>query len=131
MEQTKAEARRQGYVKTLFGRKVHYPEINTKNPSLRGNFERAAINAPIQGSAADIIRRAMIRMVPALVAAGLSARMLLQVHDELVFEAPEEEVDKTMEIAQAVMEKAPDPALKLNVPLKVDARSGDNWEAAH
>jgi DNA polymerase-1 len=131
MEATKAEARRQGYVKTLFGRKVHYPEINTKNPSLRANFERAAINAPIQGSAADIIRRAMIRMVPALAAAGLSARMLLQVHDELVFEAPEEEVDKTMEVAQSVMEKAPDPVLRLKVPLKVDARAGDNWEAAH
>ena len=131
MEATKAEARRQGYVKTLFGRKVHYPEINAKNPSLRGNFERAAINAPIQGSAADIIRRAMIRMVPALAAAGLNARMLLQVHDELVFEAPEEEVDKTMEVAQSVMEKAPEPVLKLRVPLKVDARAGDNWEAAH
>ena len=131
MEATKAEARRQGYVKTLFGRKVHYPEINTKNPSLRGNFERAAINAPIQGSAADIIRRAMIRMVPALAAAGLNARMLLQVHDELVFEAPEEEVDKTMEVAQAVMEAAPEPVLRLRVPLKVDARAGDNWEAAH
>ena len=131
MEATKAEARRQGYVKTLFGRKVHYPEINTKNPSLRGNFERAAINAPIQGSAADIIRRAMIRMVPALQAAGLSARMLLQVHDELVFEAPEDEVDKTMEVAQSVMESAPEPVLRLRVPLKVDARAGDNWEAAH
>ena len=131
MEAMKAEARRQGYVKTLFGRKVHYPEINTKNPSLRGNFERAAINAPIQGSAADIIRRAMIRMASALAEAGLSARMLMQVHDELVFEAPAEEVDKTMEVAQAVMEKAPEPALKLKVPLKVDARSGDNWEAAH
>jgi DNA polymerase I len=131
MESTKAEAKRQGYVKTLFGRKVHYPEINTKNPSLRGNFERAAINAPIQGTAADIIRRAMIRMVPALAEAGLSARMLLQVHDELVFEAPEEEIEKTMEIARAVMEKAPEPVLKLKVPLKVDARAGDNWEAAH
>jgi DNA polymerase-1 len=131
MEQMKAEVRRHGYVKTLFGRKVHYPEINTKNPSLRGNYERAAINAPIQGSAADIIRRAMIRMAPALAAAGLSSRMLMQVHDELVFESPEDEVDKTMEIAQAVMEKAPEPALKLRVPLKVDARAGDNWEAAH
>jgi DNA polymerase-1 len=131
MEAMKAEARRQGYVKTLFGRKVHYPEINTKNPSLRGNFERAAINAPIQGTAADIIRRAMIRMAAALSEAGLSARMLLQVHDELVFEAPEEEVDKTMEVAQSVMENAPEPALKLRVPLKVDARAGDNWEAAH
>jgi DNA polymerase-1 len=131
MEAMKAEARRQGYVKTLFGRKVHYPEINTKNPSLRGNYERAAINAPIQGSAADIIRRAMIRMAPALEAAGLSARMLMQVHDELVFEAPEGEVEKTMEVARSVMEKSPEPALKLKVPLKVDARSGDNWEAAH
>ena len=131
MEAMKETARRHGYVKTLFGRKVHYPEINTKNPSLRGNYERAAINAPIQGTAADIIRRAMIRMAPALAEARLSARMLMQVHDELVFEAPENEVEKTMEIAQAVMEKAPEPALKLNVPLKVDARSGDNWEAAH
>jgi DNA polymerase-1 len=131
MEAMKAEARRQGYVKTLFGRKVHYPEINTKNPSLRGNYERAAINAPIQGSAADIIRRAMIRMVPALEAAGLSARMLMQVHDELVFEAPEREVEKTMEVARHVMERSPEPALKLKVPLKVDARAGDNWEAAH
>jgi DNA polymerase-1 len=131
MEAMKAEARRQGYVKTLFGRKVHYPEINTKNPSLRGNYERAAINAPIQGSAADIIRRAMIRMGPALAEAGLSARMLLQVHDELVFEAPEAEVEKTMEVAQSVMETAPEPALRLNVPLKVDVRAGDNWEAAH
>jgi DNA polymerase-1 len=131
MEAIKAEARRTGFVKTLFGRKVHYPEINTKNPSLRGNYERAAINAPIQGSAADIIRRAMIRMGPALEAAGLAARMLMQVHDELVFEAPEGEVDKTMEVAQSVMETAPEPVLRLSVPLKVDARSGDNWEAAH
>jgi DNA polymerase-1 len=131
MEVMKAEARRQGYVKTLFGRKVHYPEINTKNPSLRGNYERAAINAPIQGTAADIIRRAMIRMGPALAEAGLSARMLMQVHDELVFEAEESEVEKTMEVAKSVMETAPEPALKLKVPLKVDARSGDNWEAAH
>jgi DNA polymerase-1 len=131
MEAMKVEARRTGFVKTLFGRKVHYPEINTKNPSLRGNFERAAINAPIQGSAADIIRRAMIRIPAALAEAGLSSRMLLQVHDELVFEADEAEVDKTMEVAKAVMEAAPEPVLKLKVPLKVDARAGDNWEAAH
>ncbi|MGK2923561.1 MAG: DNA polymerase I, partial [Methyloceanibacter sp.] len=131
MEAMKAEARRTGYVKTLFGRKVHYPEINTKNPSLRGNYERAAINAPIQGSAADIIRLAMIRMADALDEAGLSARMLLQVHDELIFEAPEDEAEKTMEIAQSVMERAPEPALKLKVPLQVDARAADNWEAAH
>ncbi|MEZ0279542.1 MAG: DNA polymerase, partial [Methylibium sp.] len=74
---------------------------------------------------------AMIRMAPALAAAGLSSRMLMQVHDELVFESPEAEVDKTMEVARGVMEKAPEPALKLRVPLKVDARAGDNWEAAH
>jgi len=131
MEAMKAEARRTGYVKTLFGRKVHYPEINTKNPSLRGNYERAAINAPIQGSAADIIRRAMIRMASSLEEAGLSARMLLQVHDELIFEAPEAEAEKTMEVAQEIMERAPEPALRLKVPLKVDARAADNWEAAH
>jgi DNA polymerase I len=131
MEAMKAEARRTGYVKTLFGRKVHYPEINTKNPSLRGNFERAAINAPIQGSAADIIRRAMVRMAAALEEAGLQARMLLQVHDELIFEAPEDEADKTMEVAQEIMENAAEPALRLTVPLKVDARAADNWEAAH
>jgi DNA polymerase-1 len=131
MEAMKAEARRTGYVTTLFGRKVHYPEINTKNPSLRGNYERAAINAPIQGSAADIIRRAMVRMPDALAKAGVTARMLLQVHDELIFEAPEEEAEKTMEVAQSVMGSAAEPALKLKVPLKVDARAADNWEAAH
>jgi DNA polymerase I len=131
MEATKAEARRSGYVATLFGRKVHYPEINTKNPSLRGNFERAAINAPIQGSAADIIRRAMIRMASALQEAKLKARMLMQVHDELVFEADAAEVEKTMEIAKRVMSRAAEPVLKLSVPLKVDARAGADWEAAH
>jgi len=131
MEAMKAEAKRSGFVTTLFGRKVHYPEINTKNPSLRGNYERAAINAPIQGSAADIIRRAMVRMADALEEAGLQARMLLQVHDELIFEAPEGEADATMDVARTVMEAAPEPALKLKVPLKVDARAADNWEAAH
>jgi DNA polymerase-1 len=118
-------------VSTLFGRKVHYPEINTKNPSLRGNYERAAINAPIQGSAADIIRRAMVRMPDALRDAGLEARMLLQVHDELIFEAPASEADATMKVARHIMEAAPAPALELKVPLQVDARAADNWEAAH
>ena len=94
MERTKTFARAHGYVETIFGRRAHYPEINTKNPSMRGFLERAAINAPIQGSAADIIRRAMVRMPAALEQAGLSsARMLLQVHDELVFEVREAEVD--------------------------------------
>jgi DNA polymerase-1 len=131
MEATKEHCRKSGHVETVFGRKAHYPEINSKNPNHRAFMERAAINAPIQGSAADIIRRAMIRMHAALDAAGLQARMLLQVHDELIFEAPDAEVAKTIEIAVAVMEKAPEPAVKLSVPLRVDARAAVNWEEAH
>ncbi|MCL4768579.1 MAG: DNA polymerase I [Hyphomicrobiaceae bacterium] len=132
MERTKAFAHENGYVETIFGRRVHYPEINTRNPSMRGFLERAAINAPIQGSAADIIRRAMIRMPSALEEAKLhSARMLLQVHDELVFEAKAAEVPKLIETAGHVMEKSPEPAVALAVPLKVDAKAADNWEAAH
>ena len=106
MEATKKRAREHGYVETIFGRRIHYPEINTQQPVVRGILERAAINAPIQGSAADIIRRAMIRMPAALEAAGLkSARMLLQVHDELVFEVAEAEVAKTLKTVKAVMER--------------------------
>ena len=132
MEQTKKFAKENGYVETVFGRRVHYPEINTRNPSARGFYERAAINAPIQGSAADIIRRAMIRMPGALDKAGLGdVRMLLQVHDELVFEAAEKDVDATLDVVAKVMENAPEPVTKLAVPLKVDANAADNWEAAH
>ena len=99
---------------------------------MRGFLERAAINAPIQGSAADIIRRAMVRMPAALERAGLtSARMLLQVHDELVFEVREAEVDRTIQVAKAVMEKAALPAVALEVPLQVDAKAAPNWEEAH
>jgi DNA polymerase-1 len=111
---------------------VHYPEINTKNPSMRGFLERAAINAPIQGSAADIIRRAMIRMPQALTEAGLdSVRMLLQVHDELVFEARDRDVEKALKTIRRVMEKAAEPAVHLKVPVHVDAKAAGNWEAAH
>ena len=131
MEATKETARKQGYVETLFGRRAHYVDINSKNAQVRAFKERAAINAPIQGSAADIIRRAMVRMEGALAEAKLSARMLLQVHDELIFEAPEGEVDKTIEVACRVMENSPSPAVHLNVPLKVDAAAGDNWDEAH
>ncbi|WP_137388836.1 DNA polymerase I [Rhodoligotrophos defluvii] len=131
METTKETCRRQGYVKTLFGRRCHFPGINVKHPSERAFNERAAINAPIQGSAADIIRRAMIRMPGALAAAKVPARMLLQVHDELIFEVPEGEIEATMAVAVKVMEAAAEPAIKLRVPLKVDARAADNWEAAH
>jgi DNA polymerase-1 len=132
MEETKRRAHERGFVETIFGRRIHYPEINTKHPSVRGNLERAAINAPIQGSAADIIRRAMARMPGALQHAGLkSARMLLQVHDELVFEAKEAEVAKTLKTVVKVMEGAALPAVALKVPVHVDAKAADNWEAAH
>ena len=117
--------------RTIFGRKCHYPLILSRNPAERAFNERAAINATIQGSAADIIRRAMIRMPEALDQAGLSIRMLLQVHDELVFEAPEAEAEAALPVIRTVMERAPEPAAKLNVPLQVDARAGDNWDAAH
>src|SRR4029079_8456955 len=117
MDSTRKRAHERGYVETVFGRRIHYPEINTKNPGVRGNLERAAINAPIQGSAADIIRRAMARMPGALRDAGLtSARMLLQVHDELVFEAREADVAKTLTLAKDVMERASLPAVALTVP---------------
>jgi DNA polymerase-1 len=131
MEQTKASCREKGYVETIFGRRAHYPEIRSSNPQHRAFNERAAINAPIQGSAADIIRRAMIRMDAALAEAKLSARMLLQVHDELVFEAPEEEVEVTLPVVREVMAGAAMPAVNLAVPLQVDARAADNWDEAH
>ena len=132
MDATKKTAHEQGFVTTVFGRKIHLPEINTKNPSMRGFLERAAINAPIQGSAADIIRRAMVRIPGALAAAKLSSvRMLLQVHDELIFEAAEGEVATCTDVVRRVMEKSAEPAISLAVPLKVDAKAAGNWEAAH
>jgi DNA polymerase-1 len=131
MEATKAHARQKAYVETIFGRRMHFPRINSPNPSEKAFLERASINAPIQGSAADIIRRAMIRMMPALHAAKLKARMLLQVHDELIFECPEGEANATCEIVRKVMVAAPEPALKMAVPLQVDARAADNWDEAH
>jgi DNA polymerase-1 len=131
MEETKAFAKKNGYVLTLFGRKCHYPDIAASNPSLRAFNERAAINARLQGSAADIIRRAMIRIEPALTRAKLNAKMLLQVHDELIFEVPEGEVAKTLPIVKRVMEDAPMPAVSLWVPLQVDARAAHNWDEAH
>jgi DNA polymerase-1 len=131
MEATKKTARANGYVTTLFGRKCHYPRINASNPSERAFNERAAINAPLQGTAADIIRRAMVRMDDTLTKAGLSAQMLLTVHDELVFEAPDDEVEATLPVVAKVMVDAPEPAVKLHVPLKVDARAAQNWEEAH
>jgi DNA polymerase-1 len=131
IEQSKADARDKGYVETLFGRKCHYPEIRASNASIRSFNERAAVNARLQGSAADIIRRAMIRMDDALERNRLAAQMLLQVHDELVFEVPEAEVEKTLPVVKKVMVDAPLPAVSLSVPLQVEAHAADNWDAAH
>ena len=131
MEEMKRQVHANGYVTTIFGRKAHYPDVNTKNPNMRQFYERAAINAPIQGSAADIIRRAMVRMEDALAASKLKAKMLLQVHDELIFEVADEEVDATIPLVARTMEDAPSPALSLRVPLQVDARAAQNWDEAH
>jgi DNA polymerase-1 len=131
IEETKRACRDRGYVTTLFGRVCHYPQIKSPNPSERAGVERQAINAPIQGSAADIIRRAMARMEGSLRKARLSARMLLQVHDELVFEVPDDEVEATLPVVTQVMEEAPFPAVQLKVPLAVEARAAQNWDEAH
>ena len=128
MDDTVARAKADGFVTTLFGRKIHTPGINQTGPAA-GGARRAAINAPIQGAAADIIRRAMIRMPQAI--AGIDATMLLQVHDELVFEVAEDSVPDLIDAARRVMESAPEPAIKLRVPLVVDAGQGANWAQAH
>ena len=128
MDDTKSFAKEHGFVQTLFGRKIHTPEINAKGPHA-GFAQRAAINAPIQGTAADVIRRAMVRMPDAI--ADLPATMLLQVHDELLFEVDETAVDEVIAVAKNVMENASDPAVKLDVPLIVDAGRGKNWAEAH
>jgi DNA polymerase-1 len=131
MNETKSAAREHGYVTTIFGRRVHIPGIKDNNPARRAFSERAAINAPIQGSAADVIKRAMVRIDPALDEAGLKAKMLLQVHDELLFEVPEAELEKTTEVVRRVMEGAAEPVVDLSVPLVADAGTGDSWAEAH
>ena len=127
MERTKEQAKKEGFVSTTFGRKCHVRGINDRNPNMRGFAERAAINAPIQGGAADIIKRAMIRLPLALEEAGLGARMLLQVHDELIFEVPDDQVEETQKAVTEVMSKA----AQLSVPLDVDVGTGANWDEAH
>jgi DNA polymerase-1 len=131
MEKTKAECRTQGYVETIFGRKCYIPGIRDQNPMRRAGAERQAINAPLQGAAADIIKRAMRRIPGALEKAGLKARMLLQVHDELVFEAPESEAKATAALAKHVMEQACAPAQELSIPLVVETGMARNWDEAH
>ncbi|MEL6978295.1 MAG: DNA polymerase I [Pseudomonadota bacterium] len=130
MERTVADAKASGYVQTLFGRRIHTPEIGASGPRA-GFAKRAAINAPIQGAAADIIRRAMIRIPPALEAAKLPATMLLQVHDELLFEVEDSAVEETIALVRSVMEGAALPAVHLATPLVVEAGSGESWAAAH
>jgi DNA polymerase I len=131
MDETRDFCRSHGYVETLFGRKCHYPDIKASNGSVRSFNERAAINARLQGTAADIIRRAMTRMEDALAEKKLSAQMLLQVHDELIFEVPDDEVAATLPVVQHTMQDAPFPAVLLSLPLHVDARAADNWDEAH
>jgi len=129
---TLESVREKGYSQTLFGRKTWFPRINSKNPNERSGSERAAINAPIQGTSADIIKRAMARMMPALADAGLGhVRMLLQVHDELVFELPERDVAAAAPVIERVMAAAALPAVALHVPLGIDIGTGASWGAAH
>ena len=127
LEGYKEMAHEKGYIETIFGRRVHFPNIEAKQPMLRAGAERAAINAPLQGSNADIIKKAMLEMEPALQKAGLAAKMLMQVHDELVFEVPENEVEDTEKLVKNVMEGV----VELTVPLQVDVDTASNWEEAH
>lgn len=132
IHETLESVRERGYSETLFGRKTWFPRIGSKNQAERQGSERAAINAPIQGTSADIIKRAMARMMPALAEAGLpNVRMLLQVHDELVFELPEGDVDAAKPVIERVMATAAEPAVKLTVPLGVEIGTGLSWGAAH
>ncbi len=131
MEATKQFAREHTYVETLFGRRVYINGIKDKMPARRQGAERAAINAPLQGTAADIMKRAMIRMPQALVGAGLKAKLLLQVHDELVFEVPVAELETTTALVKHVMQDAPLPAVKLKVPLVAEAGHALNWASAY
>lgn len=131
MDATKKQAHKQGYVTTPFGRRIWLTEIGSKNPAMRAFAERAAINAPLQGGAADIIKRAMARLPGALSQANLSAKLILQVHDELLFEVAPKEKDATIALVREVMERAPLPAVTLDVPLVVDCGEGPNWAQAH
>ena len=131
MDEAKEFAKTHHYVETLFGRRIHIQQISASNQARRAFAERQAINAPIQGSAADIIKRAMVKLPDALTMHGLSANMLLQVHDELIFEVPDAEAEKTVEVIKEVMQTAHQPVLDLSVPLVVDAGIADSWADAH
>ena len=127
MDQTKSAAAKLGYVETLYGRRLYLPDIKASNGMSRQAAERTAINAPMQGSAADIIKRAMINVDAWLNASDLNARMTMQVHDELIFEVEEGQVDELISGVKSVMESA----AELSVPLIVDVGIGSNWDQAH
>jgi DNA polymerase-1 len=127
MEAKKEEARKNGFVKTYFGRKCVIHGINDKNGAVRAAAERAAINAPLQGTAADIMKKAMIKLPKALCDSGLHAKLLLQVHDELILDVPKEELDKTAATVRSVMQGI----INIGVPLEADAGSGNSWAEAH
>ncbi|MCE2517870.1 MAG: DNA polymerase I, partial [Alphaproteobacteria bacterium] len=131
MTDMKLQAREDGYVETLFGRRLYIQGITSSNGAQRGFAERQAINAPIQGTAADIIKQAMVRMPAAITASGLPLRMLLQVHDELIFECPVAHQDEAIALIRGVMEDAAAPVLSLNVPLIAEASAGASWDEAH
>ena len=131
MNDAREFAREHLYAETLFGRRIHIEQIGASNQAMRGFSERQAINAPIQGSAADIIKRAMICLPAELAAQGLAADMLLQVHDELIFEVPEEQAEQSVQLIKSVMENAASPVVQLSVPLVVDAGIADSWSEAH
>ncbi|MGD9161763.1 MAG: DNA polymerase, partial [Desulfobacteraceae bacterium] len=126
-EKITEQAREQGYVTTLFNRRRYLPEINSDNNRIKADAERIAINTPIQGTAADLIKMAMINIHTRLINEGFKTRMLIQVHDELVFEVPEDEID----IMQGLIIKEMEDVYKLDVPLKVDSSYGKNWDEAH
>jgi DNA polymerase-1 len=131
MNDAREFAREHLYVETLFGRRIHIEQIGASNQAMRGFSERQAINAPIQGSAADIIKRAMVCLPEELSAQGLAADMLLQVHDELIFEVPEKQAEQSVQLIKSVMENAALPIVQLSVPLVVDAGIADSWSEAH
>ena len=131
MEDTQNFARKNGYVETVFGRRCYIPSINDKNPMRRAGAERQAINAPLQGAAADIIKRSMKNIPNILNAKNIDARLILQVHDELIFECSSKEVDILIPLIKAIMVDAPNPVFNMTVPLEVEAGIGNNWDEAH
>ena len=131
MDDIREKAKSQGFVETEYGRRLYLPEINDRNAQRRQYAERSAINAPMQGTAADIIKRAMVSVHRWLNESGAPARMIMQVHDELVVELPEGDVDAAAAVIERGMAGAAEPAVKLDIPLGVDIGTGTSWGAAH